>query len=52
MKALTYMIHGLKDESKCPECRGWTQIKELKKWGGMCYSCYNRKLGNKEEGPQ
>ena len=48
-KVFTYMYHGLRDESKCSECRTWTKIDELKKWDGMCYSCYDRKLNRKEE---
>ena len=49
MKALVYMYHGLRDQSKCSDCREWTQINELKKWDGMCHSCYIRKLNRRTE---
>ena len=44
-----YMAHGLKSESKCSKCRTWAPIKELKKWDGMCHSCYIRKLNRRTE---
>ena len=49
MKVLTYMYHGLRDRSMCSECREWTQIKELKKWDGMCHICYNKKWDRAED---
>ena len=43
MKLLTYTYHGLMDHSKCPDCREWTPIKELKTWSGLCQSCYMKR---------
>lgn len=43
-KILTYTIHGLKGESKCPECGEWVKITKLKTWAGMCRTCYDNKM--------
>jgi len=40
----SYVYNGLRGNSKCNECRGWTPIKILKIWDGMCMHCYSGKL--------
>ena len=43
-KLAEYTLNGLRSNAKCHECWKWTPIKELRKWDGMCKSCYEKKM--------